>query len=131
MSSTALKSRKGVVKPRAKLWLELDGESILCRGLCEMLKAVEETGSIKDAAARVKRSYRFVWSRIKDAETAFSATLVETRVGGHGDNRSELTPLAVELIRDFESLCQQVYHLVDEVFADQLKTTLRRHGRKT
>lgn len=131
MSNTALKTRKGVVKPRAKLWLELDGESILCRGLCEMLKAVDETGSIKDAAARVERSYRFVWSRIKDAETAFGATLVETRVGGHGANRSELTPLAVELIRGFEGLCQQVYHLVDEVFADQLKTTLRHYGRKS
>ena len=131
MAATIRKQNLALVRPRVKLWLESDGKSVLCRGLCDMLRAVDETGSIKEAAARIQRSYRFVWSRIKEAEAAFGVTLVETRVGGHGANRSELTPLARDLLRDFEGLCQQVYHLVDEVFADQVTTTLRRHGRKT
>jgi molybdate transport system regulatory protein len=129
--TTTRKRQTRIVKPRVKLWLEANGESVLCRGLCDMLRAVDETGSIKEAAAQVQRSYRFVWSRIKEAESAFHATLVETRVGGHGAQRSELTPLAHDLLRDFEGLCQQIYHLVDEVFGEQLKTTLRRHGHKT
>ena len=127
MISPAKPSRVKTVRPRVKIWLESDGESVLCRGLCEMLRAVDETGSIKSAAAKVGRSYRFVWSRIKDAESAFGTSLVESRVGGHEANRSELTPLARDLLKDFDGLCQQVYHLVDGVFAAQVKSTLQRH----
>jgi molybdate transport system regulatory protein len=110
-----------------KIWLEADGDSVLCRGLCDILRAVAETGSIKSAAAKIGRSYRFVWSRIKEAEDAFGARLVETRVGGREANRSELSPLATELLHDFETLCQQVYQLVDSTFAEQLQTILNRH----
>lgn len=127
MISSAKKNRPAAVRPRVKIWLEASGESILCPGLCAILKAVHETGSIKDAAAKVGRSYRFVWSRIKEAEQAFSESLVETRVGGREANRSELTPLAQGLVEDFDTLCQQVYHLIDEVFAQKLQATLRRH----
>ena len=127
MISPTAKTRTKTVRPRVKIWLESDGESVLCHGLCDILKAVEETGSIKSAAAKVGRSYRFVWSRIKDAETAFGTTLVETRVGGREANRSELSPLSKDLLNNFDTLCQQVYHLVDGAFAEQLKTTLKRH----
>jgi molybdate transport system regulatory protein len=113
-----------------KLWLEAGDASVLCRGLSDMLKGVEETGSIKEAAVRVDRSYRFVWSRIKDAERSMGATLVQTRVGGHGVQRSELTPLARDLIRDFDQLRQDVFELVDGVFRKRLESTLRRHGHK-
>jgi len=116
------------VRPRVKVWLEADGESVLCRGLCDMLRAVEQTGSIKKGAEQIGRSYRFVWSRIKEAEAAFGNTLVETRVGGKEANRSELTPLAQELLRDFDALCKQIYQLVDGAFAGQLQSTLQRHA---
>ncbi|MBS0203395.1 MAG: LysR family transcriptional regulator [Planctomycetes bacterium] len=130
MIASTKKNAPRTVRPRVKVWLESNGDSVLCRGLCDMLRAVEETGSIKSAASRIGRSYRFVWSRIKEAEEAFGATLVETRVGGREANRSGLSPLAQDLLKDFDSLCQQVYQLVDGAFAEKLQSTLQRHGRK-
>jgi len=37
-----------------------------------VLQAVERTGSIKEAAAELDKSYRHVWARVKEAEQTFS-----------------------------------------------------------
>lgn len=113
------------LKPRTKIWLEVDGQSIFCRGLRDMLLAVDETGSIKEGAARVGRSYRFVWARIKQAEAALGSTLVKTQVGGKGTQRSELTEVARNLISAFDELRERVFVLVDEVFQKRIRPTLR------
>lgn len=116
------------VRPRVKLWLQAEqGESVLCSGLYDMLRAVEETGSLKHAAARVDRSYRFVWARIREAEQYLGEPLVEARVGGSGTDRSRLTPLAVDLLSDYEALRKEVFALVDDVFARRIEDTLNRH----
>ncbi len=125
---SAKSARKRIsVRPRVKLWLESDDESVLCGGLTAMLRAIDETGSIKHAAERVGRSYRFVWARIKEAEQALGHKLVESQIGGHGVNRSELTELARDLMADFSDLREEVFHLVDDVFAQRLTETLSRH----
>lgn len=118
------------VTPRIKLWLEANGESVFCHGLADMLKAVDRTHSIKAAAEEVGRSYRFVWARIKEAEATLGAKLVEAHVGGSGTQRSELTPLAHDLLREFDQLRKEVFHLVDNVFGQRLQSTLKkyRHG---
>ena len=44
--------------PRVKVWLEIDGKYVFGWGICEILQAVREPGSIKDAAAQLGKSYR-------------------------------------------------------------------------
>lgn len=124
-----LHTRPAPLKPRTKIWLEVDGQSVFCRGLRDILQAVDETGSIKEGAARVGRSYRFVWARIKQAEAALGATLVKTQVGGKGTQRSELTDVARDLIGAFDELRERVFGLVDEVFQKRIRPTLRGQGR--
>ncbi len=119
-----------MVTPRVKLWLEANGESVFCRGLADMLVAVDRTESIKAAAKDVGRSYRFVWARIKEAEEALGAKLVEAHVGGSGTRRSPLTPLAKDLLQEFEQLRAAVFQLVDKDFDRRLQQTLKKH-RKT
>ena len=128
VSRAKAKPHKLAVTPRVKLWLEASGESVFCSGLAAMLAAVDQTHSIKAAATEVGRSYRFVWARIKKAELALGAKLVEAHVGGSGTRRSELTPLAEDLLREFGELRGEIFHLVDDVFATRLQATLRRHG---
>lgn len=47
-----------------KVWLERDGRYAFGLGMCEILRAVDRTGSIKRAAAELGKSYRHVWGRI-------------------------------------------------------------------
>lgn len=104
------------IRPRVKVWLEVDGRYVFGYGLSEMLKAVDQAGSIKEAAGRVGKSYRYVWGRIKKAERALGQPLVETRVGGQRPGRSALTPLAVEMVADYDALRRRMFEVVEEEF---------------
>ena len=67
--------------PRVKVWLEIDGKYVFGWGICEILQAVRESGSIKDAAAQLGKSDRYVWCRVKDAESSLGEPLVENARG--------------------------------------------------
>lgn len=122
------RAKAGVISPHVKLWLEANGENVFCRGMADILDAVQRTHSIKAAAAEVGRSYRFVWARIKQTEDALGAKLVAAQVGGRGSERSELTPLAVELLQEFRQMRADVYRLIDEVSSRRLAALLKRHA---
>jgi molybdate transport system regulatory protein len=108
--------RNGTIQPRVKVWLEIDGEYVFGHGLSEILKAVDRAGSIKDAARRLGKSYRYVWSRIKEAERAIRQPLVQTRVGGKGDRRSCLSPRAAELVQSYDDLRRAMFEAVEQQF---------------
>jgi molybdate transport system regulatory protein len=109
------------------VWLEIDGEYIFGRGISDILKAIAEQGSIKEAARSVGKSYRHVWARIKETEQALGAELVRTQVGGSDVRRSELTNLGRDLVEDFDALRSQVLTLVDREFQRRVQATLGRH----
>jgi molybdate transport system regulatory protein len=104
---------KSAVRPRVKLWLEFEGEHVFCSGLCQILEAVRKTGSIKEAATEVGKSYRFVWDKIKSAERKLGQTLVAAQVGGAGIRRSTLTPLADDLVGKFLALRKELHAVMD------------------
>src|SRR5947207_12284740 len=89
--------RSPVLVPRVKVWLETDAQYAFGFGLAQMLQAIERVGSIKHAATKLGKSYRYVWGRIKAAERALGIQLVEAQVGGTGVSRSNLTPAARRL----------------------------------
>ena len=107
------------LQPRLKIWFESDGEYAFGFGLCEMLQAVQDQGSIKVAAESIGKSYRHVWGRIKAAEAILERPLVQTRVGGRSDHRSELTAEATRLLEGFMSLRQTMKEVLEREFAQR------------
>lgn len=104
------------LQPRIKVWLEHGDGYAFGLGLSEILSAVDETGSIKEASARIGKSYRHVWSRVKEAEQTLGRRLVETRVGGAGRQRSELTDEARALVSGFSALRTRVREFAEQEF---------------
>ncbi len=62
--------------------------------LLSLLIAVQDTGSIAQAAKAVKLSYRYAWGLLREAETLFGDSLLQT---GRGRGTA-LTPLAQKLV---------------------------------
>jgi len=118
------------LEAHVKVWLESGGRYVFGFGLSEILKAVEAAGCIKEAALRLGKSYRYVWGRIKKAEAAMGASLVQTRVGGKGTDRSELTPMARALVQDFDALRARVFRVAEEEFAHRFPPPNRRITRR-
>jgi molybdate transport system regulatory protein len=99
---------------RFKVWLESKGRYAFGFGITEILQAVAVTGSIKQAASDLDRSYRHVWGRIKAAEDTLGCRLVKSQVGGRGTQRSFLTGEASQMVQSFLSLRARMTQLVEE-----------------
>jgi molybdate transport system regulatory protein len=113
------------LRPRIKVWLETDGRYAFGFGLCEILRAVEQQGSIKQAAVALSKSYRHVWGRVKEAEQALARKLVDTHVGGKGRERSFLTPAARKLVKDFLVMRVRIMKVADREFRQRFGSSSR------
>jgi molybdate transport system regulatory protein len=116
-SSARARRQRPQLCPRVKVWLEIDGAYAFGLGISDILQAVGRTGSIKQAALDLGKSYRHVWARIKETEQALGRPLVHARVGGQGRQRSSLTPEAQGLVAAFTSLRTRMFQVVHEEFA--------------
>lgn len=127
MGVVVQRNRRGKrgVTPRVKVWLELDGRYVFGFGLSEILKAVAAAGSIKAAADRLEKSYRHVWTRIKEAERALGESLVCTRVGGKGTGRSSLTDRARRLVDDYDALRRRMFEVAQQEFSSRFEPLSR------
>jgi hypothetical protein len=50
------KRRSSPLIPRAKIWIEADGEYVFGHGLSEILKAIQQAGSIKGGGVTARLS---------------------------------------------------------------------------
>jgi tungstate transport system substrate-binding protein len=98
-----------------KVLLELGG-GIVGDRLFALLRGVERLGSINQAAADLKMSYRYAWGLLKTAEGKVGAPLLQKRVGGAAGGGSELTPQARTLLGGYEQFRARVTADAEAVF---------------
>jgi molybdate transport system regulatory protein len=128
--TSSLPSRTVTFTPRVKVWLETSSLYAFGHGLSEILKAVDRTGSIKEAAATLGKSYRYVWNRVKEGEEALGFPLVDARQGGSTRQRSTLTHQACELLKRFIGFRERmIAHLEQEYARFFAKDHLQRSTR--
>lgn len=92
-------------KPAFKLWLETDKGYVFGPGLYNLLKSIEEKGTLKEAAQSLEMSYRYAWGLIHEAEERLGDSLIKASKGGRdGGGSTEITDLGREFIEDFHAL---------------------------
>lgn len=89
---------------KSKVWIEIDGRPFLGEGRRNLLKRIEESGSISQSAKELGISYKKAWSYIKSMEERLGTRLVEKQVGGKGGGGSTLTERGKSLIRKYDQL---------------------------
>lgn len=87
--------------------------------LLSLLRAIEETGSIARAAQTVGLSYRYAWGLLREAESLFGHSLMQT---GRGRGTS-LSPLAEKLIWADRRIAARLTPTLDSL-ASELETEL-------
>ncbi len=90
------------MEPRLKVWLEQDGKLVLSDYRVRLLRLIDETGSLSDAAQAMGLSYRRAWGKVKEIERNLDVKLLESAAGGPGGGGSRLTPEAKRLVDQFE-----------------------------
>ncbi len=88
---------------RAKVAVGRKGRTVVGEGRYDLLRLIDETGSLSRAASAMSMSYRYAWGVIKHLEEEMGGPLVESHRGGKDGGRTELTDMARELISEFET----------------------------
>jgi molybdate transport system regulatory protein len=96
------------VRVKMRIWVDKDGQEIIGPGIYNILKTLEETGSIASAARKLGYSYKFIWTYIKKLEDVLGVPLVESRRGGKERGVTELTEVGKLLLSYYESMSKDV-----------------------
>jgi molybdate transport system regulatory protein len=92
----------GRMQPRAKLWVEKDGRIVLSDYRVRLLRHIDDTGSLAEAAALMQLSYRRAWGKVREIEQNLGVKLVESAAGGAGGGGSRLTAEGHRLVDLYE-----------------------------
>ena len=98
-------------KPRGNIVrfrLDLSPGCSIGPGKIELLEAIARTGSLREAARRLKMSYRRAWLLLDDVNHSFTLPVSEMSVGGAGGGGARLTAFGLELVRRYRSTARRI-----------------------
>jgi len=101
-----LKQQPGL-KVNGSLWLEADGKHFFGPGPVELLEGIAETGSISEAAKKMRMSYKKAWELVNTLNEQALNPLVIPRTGGEKGGGSTITDEARQLITYHRELRQR------------------------
>lgn len=99
-----------------KIWLRDDSGRAFGEGPYRLLKGVELTGSLLQAAADMGMAYTKARRIILCCERTLGFALTHRKVGGASGGGSEVTPQAFELMSAYESLRAEVEDAIGEAY---------------
>jgi molybdate transport system regulatory protein len=87
-----------------KIWMSDELEAgIMGDGKWQMLKLIEEKGSMKAACDELGYTYRRTWGNLKKIENFFGFPLLEKRRGGSEGGHTGLTAEGKRLVKAFDT----------------------------
>jgi molybdate transport system regulatory protein len=97
------------LRVHCKLWMSSDtSEGSFGTGKVRLLKAVDEAGSLQEAARMLGISYRKAWADLKKAEECLQCKLIEKMRGGRGGGRTVLTEQGRGVTQAFSTMERSV-----------------------
>jgi molybdate transport system regulatory protein len=92
----------GAITPGHRIWLHVDGVRMFGPGTHELLRHVEQTGSLHQAAKLMGMSYTKAWTLLRKTEEHLGWPLVERHVGGATGGGTSLTKMGRDLLQRFD-----------------------------
>jgi molybdate transport system regulatory protein len=94
-------------------------------GKADLLEAIEATGSLAGAGARLDMSPKRVWTLVREMNEAFREPLIETEKGGPGGGGgARLSPLGRSVLARYRAMEREAIAVVASGI-EELRTLLR------
>jgi molybdate transport system regulatory protein len=100
--------RSGMVEVSVSFRVDFSPKCAVGPGKIALLENIGSTGSLSEAARRLKMSYRRAWLLLEDLNTSFQQPVAEMSVGGRGGGGASLTAFGTELVAAYRSLEAQI-----------------------
>ncbi len=94
-----------------RFWFESPAGYIFGPGSYQILKEIERTGSLRQAAQNLGMSYRHAWGLIKEIEENLGVKIIKSHRGGKEGGESTITDDGKRLLREYEKY-QRVFNYV-------------------
>lgn len=89
---------------RLTIRVDLGPEAGFGPGKARLLELIDETGSIRRAAAAMEMSYRQAWLLVQAVEEAFGGPVVSTARGGSGGGGASLTDRGLAVLSRYRAV---------------------------
>ncbi|MEZ4795679.1 MAG: LysR family transcriptional regulator [Flavobacteriaceae bacterium] len=100
-------------KIKSRIWIEADGSILLGEGRVQLLKAIDEEGSLSKAAKSLGMSYKKAWSLIDAVNSRAKKPVIITSVGGKGGGGAQLTTYGKTMVNAFENINKNCWSYLD------------------
>lgn len=101
-----------------RVWLENAEGKVLGAGRVELLERIQQSGSLRQAALRMKMSYKQAWEMIQHMNQQLGGPVIIANRGGKGGGNTVLTDKglqAIELFHTYQKLFQDFLNLQQPV----------------
>jgi molybdate transport system regulatory protein len=115
--TTKFTGRLDNIRLHYKIWMsDAHEEGILGDGKWQMLKLIEEKGSMKAACDELGYTYRRTWGNLQKIEKFFGFPLLEKHRGGVEGGNTVLTAEGKRLVKAFDTFHSSVDSVIQKGF---------------
>ena len=98
-----------------KVWLDNNGKAF-GDGPYELLRRVEETNSLHQAAGQMGMAYSKAWRLIRTLEKRLGFPFLERKIGGQLGGGSWITPQAKDLMNHYQLFRKEVEKNLERIY---------------
>ncbi len=99
---------------RVRCWVDVDGRKFFGPGRAELLRLIEETGSIAESARLLGMSYKKAWSMVSEMNEVPRHPYVVTQKGGESGGGTRLTASGQKVLKAYLLLARRVSYIVEK-----------------
>ena len=104
-----------MIRVRCKIWIDNDGKAF-GEGPCELLKRVEKTDSLHEAAHQMNMSYSKAWKLVRQIERRLGFAFLDKKVGGISGGGSRVTTEGKEFLRRYERFESDAKKVIEKTY---------------
>ena len=101
-------------KIKSRIWIESNDKVLLGEGRVKLLKAIDETGSLSQAAKSLNISYKKAWQMLDSVNKSAEKPVTINNIGGKGGGGAELTEHGKSLIMIFDEINKNCWSFLDQ-----------------
>jgi molybdate transport system regulatory protein len=101
-----------VYRLKFKIWIEKDSNPIIGKGGIQLLKAINEKGSIAQAAKELGMSYKFAWQYVRKINKGIGG--IDMKKGGRGAGGSIISEKLIKLIELYEQASKEIEVIIQK-----------------
>lgn len=99
---------------RFKCWVEDNGEKLYGPGPNELIKQIQQEGSLSKAASKMNMSYKKAWEMVQRLNEHCEEPLILLKKGGSHGGGAEVTERALEIVKEFDDFQNKIKEIVGQ-----------------